>query len=281
MEIGLVNYYKDVSHKEPIFKHNMHLPFRSVVSGGEGSGKTNFVANLIVKFCKGEGTFNSITIVTDNIRDPVYGYIGESIYEFLEKKGVTFINGLKNTPDMDTFDRDSAHLLIFDGISIMDRHTYMLENTYIRCRMHNVSVIVTTNTYRAVPKMIRETSQYTFILRLGSKGDSECLISDCRLDITSNQLKDMYAIAKQEPFDVLTIDVEKKQFRKNFYKVLDPIPAPKPIFEALDPISAPKPICSMPFPSSFSFPWPSGSTAALILALTLTISCSVFMSTTI
>ena len=36
------------------------LPFRMIVVAPSGSGKSNFVLNLIEKFSKGKGTFNSI-----------------------------------------------------------------------------------------------------------------------------------------------------------------------------------------------------------------------------
>ena len=40
------------------------LPFRLVCVAPSGSGKTNMILNLIEKFSKGKGTFNSITIIT-------------------------------------------------------------------------------------------------------------------------------------------------------------------------------------------------------------------------
>ena len=43
--------------------HHFETPFRSLVVAPSGSGKSNFITNLISLFCKGkEGTFDNIYI---------------------------------------------------------------------------------------------------------------------------------------------------------------------------------------------------------------------------
>jgi len=42
--------------------HNFDTPFRALVVAPSGSGKSNFITNLITLFCKGKGTFDSIYV---------------------------------------------------------------------------------------------------------------------------------------------------------------------------------------------------------------------------
>ena len=42
--------------------HHFDTPFRSLVVAPSGSGKSNFITNLIALFCKGKGTYDQIYI---------------------------------------------------------------------------------------------------------------------------------------------------------------------------------------------------------------------------
>jgi Ni2+-binding GTPase involved in maturation of urease and hydrogenase len=50
--------------------HHIKLPFRMCVSAPSGSGKTNFILNLIQMFSQGKGTFQTIDIITRNKDEP-------------------------------------------------------------------------------------------------------------------------------------------------------------------------------------------------------------------
>ena len=66
----IVNMYKKVPKHllqetdNPNFElHKLQIPFRMVIDAPSGSGKTNFLLNLIALFSKGKGTFQSIYIL--------------------------------------------------------------------------------------------------------------------------------------------------------------------------------------------------------------------------
>ena len=44
--------------------HGLDLPLRMVIVAPSGSGKTNFLVNLIMLMCHGRGTFQKMTICT-------------------------------------------------------------------------------------------------------------------------------------------------------------------------------------------------------------------------
>jgi ABC-type lipoprotein export system ATPase subunit len=66
----IVNMYKKIPKEfidnvdNPNFKlHHLKIPFRMCIFAPSGSGKTNFLINLISIFSKGNGTFKSIYII--------------------------------------------------------------------------------------------------------------------------------------------------------------------------------------------------------------------------
>ena len=78
----IINFYehipkkyieKSVNPNESV--HNIKLPFRMCIVAPSGSGKTNFLLNLIKVFSQGKGTFTDITIVTANKDEPLYNYL--------------------------------------------------------------------------------------------------------------------------------------------------------------------------------------------------------------
>jgi len=78
------NFYKKSGMSKYLIKQdnpNLHLhnlsvlPFRMVVVAPSGSGKTNFILNMLQKFSAGKGTFNTITIITKNKQEPLYEWL--------------------------------------------------------------------------------------------------------------------------------------------------------------------------------------------------------------
>ena len=66
----------------PLKNHNKHLhgfdvPFRLVCSADSGSGKSNWITNLIALFSKGKGTFVSILIICKDSSEPLLSIFGK------------------------------------------------------------------------------------------------------------------------------------------------------------------------------------------------------------
>ena len=107
---GMVDYYKVMPRKfllqshNPNFKdHKLNLPFRMLIIGGSGAGKTQTLMNLIRVM---NGTFNNIHIITKN-KD-------ESLYNYLESKvdtGLSITEGIESAPNLDEFDKKEQSLI--------------------------------------------------------------------------------------------------------------------------------------------------------------------------
>jgi hypothetical protein len=203
-----------------IEEHNFSIPFRGVVVAPSGSGKTNFIANLIKIFSKGQGTFVTITIICKDKDEPIYKYLASLSDAISIKEG-----GLENLPDLNKADKEIPTLLIIDDQQL-ERRQNGVEEYYIRCRKKGVSILYLAQNYYVVPIVIRRNCNYLIVLKLSGEKEIKMMLREVGLGLTKEQLINMYAYATNEKFNVLIIDYEAtditRRYRKNFLEYLDP-----------------------------------------------------------
>jgi len=183
-----------------------------------GSGKTNFLVNLIALFSTGKGTFASINIITRNKDEPLYKYLESLTDQVVIKEGLT------NTPQLDKFDKNFNHLVVWDDL-VLAKDLKMVENYYIRARKLNVSVIFISQSFFKIPKIIRNNCSYMVLLKLSGQREVNIILSEFGLGVTKDQLIRMYEFATSEKFSPLIIDLEadqSKRFRKGLDEIIDP-----------------------------------------------------------
>ena len=196
---------------------NLHqldkLPFRMVVVAPSGSGKTNFIFNLLEKFSKGKGTFNSITIICRAKDEPIYELLEEK-----SKKKIKILEGIENIPDINKFQKEEQHIVIFDDL-VLEKDQKKISEFYIRGRKKGISICYLSQSFYKIPKTIRQNCNYFVILKLGGKRDLNLILSEFELGVNKNELIEIYEDATKEKFNILLIDVEaplNQKFRKNF-----------------------------------------------------------------
>ena len=199
--------------------HNLKIPFRAVICAPSGSGKTNFLTNLLHMFCAGKGTFADIAIITRNADEPLYNW--------LKEKGEGLISikeGLQNLPLLDKFDKEENHLVVLDDL-VLTKNQEAIEAYYIRARKLNCSVIYISQSYFRIPKIIRQNLSYLFILKLGGDRDMKLILTEFGLGIDKDCMVRIYEYATAEKFNVLTIDMEADKahrLRHNYLEIIDP-----------------------------------------------------------
>jgi len=114
-----------------------------------GSGKTNFLLNLIKVFSQGKGTFADITIITANKDEPLYNYLEGEFDQIQIKEGV------HSTPKLDDMDKKYNHLVVWDDL-VLSKDLKGVENYYMRARKQNCSVVFLSQSYYDIPKFIRK-----------------------------------------------------------------------------------------------------------------------------
>lgn len=222
---GIVNMYEVIPDKylpkvENVNKHlhNFNLPFRCCISAPSGSGKSNFLINLIRLFCAGKGTFADITIVTRNKDEPLYNWLED------QSSSIQIVEGLQNIPNLDKMDKRENHLVIFDDLLLNKDQTPMI-NYYIRARKLNCSVCYLSQSYYDIPPIIRKNSNYMIILKLGGPKETKSILREFAFDVSKQQLINMFTFATNEKLSPFIIDVEGDKFhkfRKGFGLYLNP-----------------------------------------------------------
>lgn len=217
----IINFYEVIPKKylnnaeNPNYDlHNFELPFRMVVVAPSGSGKTNFLLNLLSLFCKGKGTFLTINIITANKNEPLYEYIEN------EHKAIQIKEGIINTPGLDDFDKKYNHLVVWDDL-VLTKNQNVIEQYFLRARKQNVSVIYLSQSYYDIPKFIRKNSNYLVLLNLnGSKREQTAILNEWATDLDKETLTRIYNDAVSEQMRPLIIKGGKsdknKKYRKGF-----------------------------------------------------------------
>jgi len=221
----IVNFYEHIPKQfldkpdNPNFHlHKINLPFRACLIAPSGSGKTNFLINLLHLFSCGEkGTFQTITIITKNKDEPLYNWITSVCNQIVIKEG------LNNTPPLDKFDKDYNHLVVWDDL-VLSKDLSMVETFYIRARKFNVNVLFISQSYYRIPKMIRSNCSYMILLKLSGKREVNMILSEFGLGVSRDELLAIYNYATRDKMQPLLIDMEampNEKFRKGVLEIID------------------------------------------------------------
>ena len=220
---GMVDFYKSMPKKfllqshNPNFKdHKLNLPFRMLIIGGSGAGKTQTLMNLIRVM---NGTFNNIHIITKNKDEPLYNYLESKV-----DTGLSITEGIDSAPNLDEFDKKEQSLIVMDDL-VLEKNQKQLEQYFIRARKLNCSLVYLSQSYFAVPKMIRMNLNYLIIKRLNTLQDLFRMLREYTLGVSKEALVDLYQHSIQDnKQDFLLVDLDsepKDRFRFNFLDVYD------------------------------------------------------------
>ena len=198
--------------------HHIKIPFRMAISAPSGSGKTNFILNLISVFSQGKGTFQTIDIITRNANEPLYNYLHKKCPDITIKEGV------KSLPVLDKMDKKTNHLVIIDDL-LLEKDQTPIINYYIRCRKLNCSIAYLSQSYFDIPSLIRKNCSYLGFLKIGGVREVKDILRNFALGVSKEQLLAMYDYATDEKMNILLLDLEAdktKKFRKNFDEFMNP-----------------------------------------------------------
>ena len=200
------------SHNPNIKTHGINVPFRMLIIGGSGAGKTQTLLNLIKVM---NGTFQNIHIITKNKDEPLYNFIEDK----LGKQGLTITEGIGSAPDLDSFNKKEQSLIVMDDL-VLEKNQKTLEQYFIRARKLNCSLVYISQSYFSVPKMIRQNLNYLITKRLNTLQDLFRIMREYSLGVEKNTLQNIYEDSiKDNKQDFLLVDLDaepKDRFRKNW-----------------------------------------------------------------
>ena len=216
------NYYNKKEVKKYCVKadnpnydlHHFETPFRSLVVAPSGSGKSNFITNLISLFCKGKGTFDSIFIFCKSRDEPLYQFLSD------KSKGLIEVHeDLLKLPALNELNPSQQTLLIFDDFFTDIKKFPIISEYFIRGRKKSASIMFLSQSYYNTPKIIRQNINYCVILKLGGTRDVNAILRECSIGLTKDELLYMYKEATKNKFDCLIINLDKngnERYRHNF-----------------------------------------------------------------
>lgn len=229
MTSKIVNYYSVIpkmflndDYNNPNASKGAPLhPMRAILCGGSGSGKTNFALHLI-KYC---GNFERIYIYASKLDQPLYKYLIHEMEKVGKRLGVTLItysSDIKDIPKSTDFDPTLQNLVIIDDM-IMEKKLTSVENLFVKGRHNSVSVLFLSQSFHAIPKMIRLNCNYVFLRKVESVKDMKLILSNYSLSGTIDDLYKIYKYATEDPMSMLMIDLQTTNDKSKYNKNFEPI----------------------------------------------------------
>ena len=220
---------------ENIVEHNSKWPYipdhpyRILIIGGSGSGKTNALLNL---------TNNQLDIYKIYLyaKDPY-----EKKYKYLinkrEKVGLNHFNDpkalmeysndmqdvYKNIEDYNPIKKRKVLIIFDDMITDMINNNKLnpiVTELFIRGRKLNISIVFIMQSYFKVPKDVRLNSTHIFIIKISSKRELHQIVLNHSSDIDFKDFMNIYKKCTREPYSFLVNDTtlpsdNPLRFRKN------------------------------------------------------------------
>ena len=152
-------------------------PYRILIIGGSGSGKTNTLLNLINE----QNDIDKIYLYARDLNEPKY----KILIKKCKDAGIKHLNDpnafieCSNTMD-DVYENINDYnpikkrkkLIVFDDMitDILTNKIFqvIIRELFIRCRKLNISLVFITQSYFSVPKDVRLNSTHYFIMKINN-----------------------------------------------------------------------------------------------------------------
>jgi hypothetical protein len=205
------NFYENIkqikSHNPNYDVHKISLPFRMLICTASGGGKTNFLLNLIYEM---NNTFHKIIIITKE-EEPLYTHLQDKL-----KCVEIYYSG--NVPEFEKMDKGNNGLVVFDDM-LLTRNDKIGE-MFIRGRKLGYSSIYITQSFFGSPKLIRQNVNYIALGRGMIKRDLRLVLSEFSINLTIDELENIYNEITKTPMQFLLIDTQKRNIRYNIKQII-------------------------------------------------------------
>ena len=233
----MINF--DDSANENKTEHNQQLlpyisdhPYRILIIGGSGWGKTNALLNLI-------NNQSDIDKICLHVKDPY-----EAKYQFLitkrESTGLKHFNDPKvfieysndmqavyKNIDENNVDKERKKLIVFDDMIVdMINNTKLnsiVTESFIKSRESTISLVFITQSNFKVPKDVRLNSIHFFIMKIPNKRELQEIALNHLSEINFKDFIKIYKKCTAEPYSFLVNDtmlasdnpfkIQKKSFQ--------------------------------------------------------------------
>ena len=214
----------NISRKHnPRWPHIPDHPYRILIVGGSGSGKTNALLNLL--------SHQNVDKIFLYVKDPY-----EDKYQYLINKReevgrkhlndpqafVEYSNNINDVyENIDDYNpnKDRKIVIVFDDM-IAEKLPSRITELFIRGRKLNLSIVFITQSYFRTPKDIRLNATHYFLMKIPNKRELQQICFNHSADTDFRDFQKMYKSSTQKPYDYLVVDTtlpseDPRRFRKN------------------------------------------------------------------
>ena len=125
----------------------------------------------------------------------------------MKEDNLKITEGIENLPDLDKLDKTTQTLIVMDDL-VNEKNQKQICDYFIRARKKNASLIYISQSYYAVPKMIRNNLTYLLIKQVSSMKNLVMISREYDLGMEKKQLTSMYNDATRDKQDFLLIDID-------------------------------------------------------------------------
>ena len=176
-------------------------PYRILIIGASGSGKTNALLNLINE----QDDTDKIYLYAEDLSEPRYEFLTEKS----KNTGIKHLNDpnpfIKCSNMMDNIyennddynpNRKRKKMIVFDDMiaDIMSNKKFqaIIKELFIRCRKLNISLVFITQSYFSVPKDVRLNSTHYLIMKINNRKELQNIAINHSADIDYKDFVKIY-----------------------------------------------------------------------------------------
>ena len=205
-----------------------NLPFRMLIIGASGSGKTNTLLHLINNL----HPIDKIYLYTKDIHKPKYEYLINK----REKAGIKNLDDpkafIEYSDDMDDVlddinnynkNRDKKVLIVFDDmiadIEYNKNFKRIIKELFYRARKINVSIVFITQSYFRALKDARLNSMHYILMKINNKKELKRIAEEKSGHLDCKDFLKIYNYCTRKPYSFILIDTRPTAtipFKKNF-----------------------------------------------------------------
>ena len=208
-------------------------PYRILIIGGSGSGKTNVLLNLI----ENQLDIDKIYLYAKDPYEAKYQYLinkreGVGIDHFNNPKAfIKYSNdmrGVYKNIDEYNINKDNKNLTVFDDM-VADminnkKLNSVVTELFIRGRKLKISLDFITKSYFKVPKDVRLNTTHFFIAQIPNRRELQEIAQNHSSDIKAEDFINIYKECTAEPYSFLVNDTtlasnNPLRFRQNLFNI--------------------------------------------------------------
>ena len=199
-----------------------NLPWLGVCVGGVKSGKSNLITNLVLNDSFYRGYFEQIALISPtaqhdmSINPITKGSITTTYDQYDDAIIEHYVDMAKK--EIEDGEKPIETLIILDDCVGMFDKTSKVCSLATRYRHYRISILISTQFYKAVPPMIRANATWWVLLKISNDKEIEKIDDEFSSSIPG--FNAIYRHATKGKFQFLFVDMREMRCLQNFDKVL-------------------------------------------------------------